>query len=166
MARATSLMTRPWPSRPRAELKLLPVACRVEFKSGFAEWSAGTKPKMKAVKNESPSVKASTRGSSPIWSSRGMLPGFNLTRRSRLLQASVRPAAPPMSARMKLSASNCRIMRDRLAPNAARIDISFWRVSPRASKRFATLAQAMSSTNPTAPNNTSNARRTLPTIES
>ena len=66
MAIAISLITRNWPSQPRVTLKLLPVAFRVECKSDFAEWSAGTNPKMKAVKNESPSVKASTRGSRPI----------------------------------------------------------------------------------------------------
>ena len=42
-------------------------------------------------------------------------------------------------------------MRARLAPSAARTAISFCRPSARESSRFATLAQAISSTNPTAP---------------
>ena len=39
--------------------------------------------------------------------------------------------------------------RQRPAPIASRIAISFWRAVARASKRLATLAQAISSTSPT-----------------
>ena len=52
----------------------------------------------------------------------------------------------------KLSASNCLTMRKRLAPSASRTAISRVRATVRANCRFATFAQAMSKTNPTAPN--------------
>ncbi len=55
-----------------------------------------------------------------------------------------------------LSVSICRRTRVRLAPIAARIAISFCRAALRARRRLATFAQAMRSTNPTAP---SSARR-------
>ena len=48
--------------------------------------------------------------------------------------------------------SNCAIKRPRPAPKAALIAISFRRVAPLASARFATFAQAMSNTIRTAPN--------------
>ena len=47
--------------------------------------------------------------------------------------------------------------RHRLAPSAARTAISFCRAAARASRRLATLAHAMSNTNPTAPSNTRSA---------
>ena len=50
-----------------------------------------------------------------------------------------------------LSTSNCRTMRQRLAPIAVRIDVSRVRRTARASSRFATLAQAIKSTKQTAP---------------
>ena len=57
-------------------------------------------------------------------------------------------------------------MRQRLAPIAARMASSLWRTAARASSRLATLAQAISSTKPTAPSSTSRARRTSSTIDS
>ena len=49
------------------------------------------------------------------------------------------------------SVSSCRTMRQRPAPSAARMEISRWRTEARASSRFATLEQAISSTSVTAP---------------
>jgi hypothetical protein len=46
--------------------------------------------------------------------------------------------------------SNWKINRDRLAPSAARIAISFSREDARASSMLATLAHAISSNRPTA----------------
>ena len=57
-------------------------------------------------------------------------------------------------------------MRDRPAPNAARTASSDSRAAVRPSDRLATLTQAMSRTNPTAPSRTSSGRRTLPTSSS
>ena len=61
--------------------------------------------------------------------------------------------APPANASIRLSVSNCRITRNRDAPSAVRIAISFCRVAALASSKFATFAQAISKTKLTAPNN-------------
>ena len=53
---------------------------------------------------------------------------------------------PPIKAMIRLSTSNCRTMRQRLAPNAVRKAISFCRPVARANIRLATLAQAISRT--------------------
>ena len=53
--------------------------------------------------------------------------------------------------------------RARPAPRAARTAISRWRPSARDRSRFATFAQAMSSTKPTDPASTMSDRRTSPT---
>ena len=52
-------------------------------------------------------------------------------------------------------------MRARPAPRALRTAISFWRAEARARSMWATLAQAISSTNPTAPKSTSKRRLDL-----
>ena len=49
------------------------------------------------------------------------------------------------------SVSSCRTIRERLAPTARRTAISLLRVEARARSRLATLAQAISRTNPTMP---------------
>ena len=76
------------------------------------------------------------------------------------------PATPPASERIMLSVNNCRMIRPRPAPIAARIAISRRRPTARASNRFATLAQAISSTKLTAPRSTSREDRTLLTSAS
>ena len=59
-----------------------------------------------------------------------------------------------------LSVSNCRTMRPRPAPSAARTAISRCRAVARASSRFATFAHAISSTSVTAPIIVNTMRRT------
>ena len=59
---------------------------------------------------------------------------------------------PPRRHKTRLSVSNCAIKRPRLGSQAALSAISFRRVAPFASTRFATFAQAMSNTIRTAPN--------------
>ena len=61
------------------------------------------------------------------------------------------PSTPPVIDSNTLSTSNCRITRQRLAPRAARMEISRDRPTARPSNRFATLAHAINSTNATAP---------------
>jgi hypothetical protein len=56
-----------------------------------------------------------------------------------------------MKPRTMLSMRSCRTTRQRDAPSAMRTAISRERCAERASSRFATFAQAMSSTKPTAP---------------
>ncbi len=62
------------------------------------------------------------------------------------------PNAAPATESSTLSVNSCRISRPRAAPRADRRAISLLRSAARASSRFATLPQAISSTNPTAPN--------------
>ena len=64
------------------------------------------------------------------------------------------PNAAPANPSNPLSASNWRINRGRSAPRDMRIAISRCRTAALASSRFATFAQAISSTKPTAPANT------------
>ena len=78
----------------------------------------------------------------------------------RRCRAPSRPRAPA-SESSTLSVSSCRMMRPRPAPMAARIAISRRRPTARASSRFATFAQAISSTKLTAPTSTSSDERTL-----
>ena len=54
-------------------------------------------------------------------------------------------------------------MRSRLAPSAERTAISFCRATVRDNWRLATFAQAISSTQPTAPSNRYKVPRTSPT---
>ena len=56
--------------------------------------------------------------------------------------------APPARERTRLSAINWRTSKNRLAPTARRIAISFCLPTARARSRLATLAQAMSSKQP------------------
>ena len=83
----------------------------------------------------------------------------NATSRSRPAAASAKPRAPPKSASSVLSVSSWRTSRPRPAPSAARIASSRLRRSMRDSIRLATLAQAISSTQPTAPSSTSSVGR-------
>jgi len=73
------------------------------------------------------------------------------------------PKLRPPSARTKLSANNCRISRPLVAPIAARIAISRRRPVARVRLRFATFAQPISNTSPTAASNRSKTRLTSPT---
>ena len=64
--------------------------------------------------------------------------------------ATIDPKVPPRNAISRLSVSSCRTMRHRLPPIESRIAISFCLADARAKSRFATFAQAISNTNPTA----------------
>ena len=63
--------------------------------------------------------------------------------------AAASPANAPTSDNSNDSVRSCRTTRVRPAPNARRNANSFSRAAPRASIRFDTLTQAISSTNPT-----------------
>ena len=129
-------------------------------------WSAGSKPNSTPVKSETSSVNASTWPSTLTSRMRGSSSWPSELSASVAQKASKRPAAPPSAASRTLSVRSWRRMRPRLAPSAARMAISRRRAAARTNKRFARFAQAMSSTNPTAPSSTTTARRTPPTIES
>ena len=111
-------------------------------------------------------VKTSTVASSPIASSRGMLPGLIARTTCSATWAIARPAAPPRTPSSTLSVSSWRTSRFQLAPSAVLTAISFCRLVARVSNRLATLAHAISSTSATEPSTTSTATRTLPTTDS
>jgi len=69
---------------------------------------------------------------------------------SKLHQARNNPATPPNKASNKLSVSNCRITRQRLAPRHRRTPISRCRDAARANSRLARLEQAINNTMPVA----------------
>ena len=78
-----------------------------------------------------------------------------------LHNAAMTPTMPPIAESTRLSISSCARSLARLAPIAVRTAISFCREAARASSRFATFADAMSSTQPTAANSTTSAVRTV-----
>ena len=126
-------------------------------------WNAGANPKINPVATEAMTVKINTDSSMRMSPALGKLSGtINL---SRLIpQVATRtPSAPPAKASARLSVTSWRMRRRRVAPKAERIATSRCREVARASKRFATLAQPISSTKATAPKRTSRAERKLPT---
>jgi hypothetical protein len=70
--------------------------------------------------------------------------------------ASSSPRRPAMMEKVALSATNCRTTWPRLAPSDCRNAISLWRAVRRPRNSDATLAQAISSTKPTAPSSVKN----------
>ena len=74
-------------------------------------------------------------------------------------RATASPRSAPSVDSSKLSVSSCRMTRPRAAPSATRIAISRRRTAARASSRFATFAQAISSTSPTITISATSARR-------
>ena len=97
---------------------------------------------------------------------RGTSAGSISTSKSTPHKEITSPKSPPARAINKLSVSKCRIICQRLAPNAARITISFWRTIARANNKLATFAQAINNTAATMPSRSHNSGRVLPTINS
>jgi hypothetical protein len=151
-------------SRLRARRLCVPPPARVlssfitSASSGRAV-SAGSAPNSMPVRTETASVKASTGPSMPTSLARVVKRAVKATSRSRPAAASASPITPPISASSVLSVSSWRTSRPRPAPSAARIASSRLRRSMRDSIRFATLAQAISSTQPTAPSSTKSVGR-------
>ena len=133
--------------------KLLRVAAR-----------AGAIPKSKAAKSEIARVNASTVPLTPISPKSGRSCGLIACSAFMPQSARSRPEPPPRNARSMFSVSSWRRMRIRWAPSATRTAISRLRAEARAINRFATLAQTMRRTKPTAPRRTKRAVRTFPTI--
>ena len=99
---------------------------------------------------------ACRRSRSRAAAARSSMPSTRMPSRRPVREQQAR-RTPPATASSTLSVSSCRTMRPRLAPRAARTAISRWRASARESSRFATFAQAISSTNATAPISTTSA---------
>ena len=152
--------------RPRPSVAPRPPSLSDSFMSIRALWMAGASPKRTPVKSVAPSVKPSTGRSRLVSPKRGTSCGMRDESRATPQSAKSRPSRPPTHASSVLSVSNWRMMRARLAPSATRTAISRPRPAARASNRFATLAHAIKSTNPTAPSRTSKVGRKSPTNSS
>ena len=107
---------------------------------------AGARPKSRALAPAIANVTRSARASSSISSGVGTSrPDDGENARSRAMPPAAKkaPAAPPASARTRLSVSSIRTSRQRPAPMARRTPISRVRALARPSVRLATLPQAM-----------------------
>ncbi len=78
--------------------------------------------------------------------------GIDGEQRAHASAPSASPIAPPINDSSTLSVRSWRMILARAAPSAVRMATSRARTEARASCRFATFAQAISSTNTTAPN--------------
>ena len=136
----------------------LPLSLMVSPRSDREACSAGIRPKSSPVPSDTPIVNSSTRQSSPTTlppsPTRGRLAVFTASRARMPTTPRISPQAPPIAESSTLSVSSCAMMRPRPAPIAERIAISRRRPVARTSSRLATLAQAISSTRPTAPSST------------
>ena len=137
------------PGRPAVPPR--PPSVRAAFRFTPDARIAGRIPNRIPVASEAPKANTKSRASNRASWSLGMLSGPSRAASSVAPRASTSPAAPPASDRIVLSARSCPAMRPRVAPMAARTASSFRRPVPRASSKLATLAQAISSSNPTAP---------------
>ncbi len=114
--------------------------------------SAGMRPNTSPVSTATPTLNPSTRRSSARSRKIGLPAGArNLTSSLHPHCASTSPMPAPSSEINTLSVSSWRTRRFFAAPSATRIASSRWRAADRAISRFATLAQAMSSTSTTMP---------------
>ena len=111
-------------------------------------------PKTRPVSTDKPNVKASTLRSIAISCARDVNRSANATSSVIENAASTSPSTPPATASIRLSVSSCRSSRARVAPSAARTEISRSRRTMRASSRFAIDAQTISSTKPAVPSST------------
>jgi len=127
------------------------VAFNGSFRSRREAANAGARPKITAVSMAMASVARRTGVFSRITASSGKVNcGSSAIRPLNSARANRHPTAAPARANSALSTISCRMMRARLAPSASRSTSSFSRVLALASSRFATFAQAISSSNPTA----------------
>ena len=135
------------------------LSCFITSASSGRAVNAGSAPNSMPVSTETTSVKPSTVASMPTSLARVVKRAVKATSSWSAPLARPRPISPPATARSVLSVSSWRTSRPRPAPSAARIASSRLRRSMRASIRFATFAQAISRTQPTAPSSTSSVGR-------
>ncbi len=151
-ATCTATITR-WSRRP-CELPTTrrALACATRPRSGRESWSAGHTPKTMAVTTARAVLKSSTGTFiSMTDSAANELVGIQATMSARPFHAINTPNAVPATAITIASVSNCRTIRVRPAPSAARTASSCWRWAPRTSSRIDTLAQPTSRSDVTAP---------------
>ena len=105
--------------------------------------SAGPIPNSTAVIADRTAVNASTRGSMRA-STMGVSRAGSHSMKSFPHQARMAPPIPPSMARRRVSVSNCRITRQRLAPSVRRTATSWRRADARTSRRVARLTHPIS----------------------
>src|SRR6266511_3416489 len=111
--------------------------------------TAGVKPNRIQVKIATPAVKPKTRQSISKATNSGCISVLIRETTSRpKYSAPQAPTPAPSVASNRLSISNSRTSRARVAPSASLTTISRWRALARASIRLARLAQATSSASP------------------
>ena len=154
---------KPVPDRPLLSFSVV-------VRSVFELWSAGIRPKRTPVPSDTANAKPSTRQSRPTIApnspTRGSPAVFTDSSARMPIMPRTIPRMPPTSDSTTLSVSSWRMMRPRDPPIAARMAISRRRPVARTSRRFATLAQAISRTKLTAPPSTSSDDRTFRTSTS
>ena len=110
---------------------------------------AGAAPKMIPVSSASPNANANTMSDGVTLMGRKCELWNASARSSRAAAMATRsPTMPPPMASRTLSVSACVTICLGVAPTASRIAVCPRRATPRASSRFATLAQAISNTRP------------------
>ena len=154
---------RSWPER-------LPALLMTLFKSTRALASAGISPNSTPVPSDTATANVTTRQSMPTdapASNRRGRPAVSIASSARIATRPMpTPSAPPTAANNMDSVNSCCTMRRRPAPSAERMAISRRRREARINSKPATLTQAMSSTNATAPSSTHNVRPVSPTSAS
>jgi hypothetical protein len=123
---------------------------------------SGDSPITTVTSTPSPTTNAMVRQSMPGAAKLGNRTGLSASSASPAHSDIRQPAAPPSSTTQALSATISRASRTSSAPMARRSENSRRRDSVRASSRLATLAHAITSTNPTAPNSREMAGRISP----
>ena len=121
----------------------VPISARVAL-------HAGAMPKSTPVTRVTPAVKLNTlQSKGTCMPSRSQEFSSNFGRAVRPRKPNKSPTDPPIAASIRLSVRTWRRIRPRPAPSARRTPISLCLADERASIRFAILAQARRSTNPT-----------------
>ena len=121
------------------------------WRSVFFAWRIGARPNRSDASTEQPTANMIAVLSRVISLARGADLGISAVTPSRAQTETRMPRPPPRMPSTRLSVTNWRTRRRRLAPRACRTATSRVRVSARASSKFATFTIEMSRTNSTAP---------------
>ena len=159
-AAATCTDTRPLRSQPPRRVTL-PSADMASVRRPRVDCQAGTWPNRTPTANAVSAHAVATRPSNDSLTATGNTPG-GTSDGAAAMSAAVTPTAtrPPIDASTRLSVSSCATTRPRPAPSAALTASSRVRPVACARSRLATLAQHISSTNPTTPRSSSDVSRT------
>ena len=154
-AAATSAIVRAARKAPPEPVVVLPARFRTSVSETRADCHAGARPATSAVTMVRAAANAVSRQSNASVTAGGSVPGGRKVGVIRTAdQAKASPIVPPPSVTTAVSVRSWRTSRAREPPSAARTASSRERPTPRATRRLATFAQAISSTKPTTPPST------------